>query len=83
MQLTIELNTGFPMKELEKGLKVCNPIGRTTISTNQTDPPLQPPDLPGTKPRTRVHMEGPMAPATYVAEDGLVRHQWEERPLVL
>jgi hypothetical protein len=28
-------------------------------------------------------MEGPMAPATYVAEDGLVRHQWEERPLIL
>jgi hypothetical protein len=24
-----------------------------------------------------------MAPAVYVAEDGLVRHQWEERPLVL
>jgi len=28
-------------------------------------------------------MEGPMAPATYVAEDGLVGHQWEERTLVL
>ena len=24
-----------------------------------------------------------MAPAAYVAEDGLVGHQWEERPLVL
>jgi hypothetical protein len=24
-----------------------------------------------------------MAPAVYVAEDGLVGHQWEERPLVL
>jgi hypothetical protein len=24
-----------------------------------------------------------MAPASYVAEDGLVGHQWEERPLVL
>jgi hypothetical protein len=23
-------------------------------------------------------MEGPIAPAAYVAEDGLVRHQWEE-----
>ena len=31
----------------------------------------------------RVHMEGPMAPATYVAEDGLVGHQWEERLLGL
>ena len=28
-------------------------------------------------------MEGPMAPAAYVAEDGLVSHQWEEKPLVL
>jgi hypothetical protein len=28
-------------------------------------------------------MEGPMAPATYVAEDGLVGHQWVERSLVL
>jgi hypothetical protein len=28
-------------------------------------------------------MEGPIAPVTYVEEDGLVRHQWEERPLVL
>jgi hypothetical protein len=27
-----------------------------------------------------VHMEGLMAPAPYVAEDGLVGHQWEERP---
>jgi len=24
-----------------------------------------------------------MAPSTYVTEDGLVWHQWEERPLVL
>jgi hypothetical protein len=28
-------------------------------------------------------MEGPLAPAVYMAEDGLVRHQWEERPLGL
>jgi hypothetical protein len=31
----------------------------------------------------RVYMEGPMTPATYVAEDGLVCHQWEERPFPL
>jgi len=24
-----------------------------------------------------------MAPAAYVAEDGLVGHEWEEKPLVL
>jgi hypothetical protein len=28
-------------------------------------------------------MEGLMAPGAYVAEDGLVGHQWEKRPLVL
>jgi hypothetical protein len=28
-------------------------------------------------------MMGLMAPAAYVAEDGLVGHQWEERSLVL
>jgi hypothetical protein len=31
----------------------------------------------------RVHMEGPMGPAAYVAEDGLVGSKGEERPLVL
>ena len=31
----------------------------------------------------QIHMEGPMALATYVAEDGLVGHQWEEWPLGL
>ena len=54
MQSTIELIMGSPMEELEKGLKelngVCNPIGRTTISTNQTSPT---PELPGTKPPTK------------------------------
>jgi hypothetical protein len=31
----------------------------------------------------RKHMVGVMALAVYVAEDGLVTHQLEERPLVL
>jgi hypothetical protein len=31
----------------------------------------------------RIHMDQPMAPAAYMAEDGLVGHQWEERPLSL
>ena len=31
----------------------------------------------------RVQMDGPMASAAYVAEDGLLGLQWEERPLVL
>jgi hypothetical protein len=28
-------------------------------------------------------MEGPIALTAYIAEDSLVRHQWEERPLIL
>lgn len=47
---------------------VCNPIGKTTISTTT--------DLPGTK-VPRVHREGPMALAVYVAEAGIVWHQEE------
>ena len=31
----------------------------------------------------RVHIEGPMALASYEAEDGLVGCQWEEPPLGL
>ena len=42
----------------------CNPIGGTTIGTNQYPLEL-------------------MSLATYVAEDGLVGHHWEERPLGL
>jgi hypothetical protein len=42
-----------------------------------------PPELPGTKPPIKEHMVGLMALAAYVAEDGLVGYQWEERPLVL
>jgi hypothetical protein len=48
---------------------VCNPKGETTIGTNQYLPPPRPLEL--------------MSLAAYVAEDGLVGHQWEERPLGL
>jgi hypothetical protein len=51
-------------RDSTKGAKgVCNPIGGTTIWTNQY----------------------PQAVwlVAYVTEDGLVSHQWEERPLVL
>jgi hypothetical protein len=30
-----------------------------------------------------MHMEGPIAPTTYVAEAVLVGHQWEKRCLIL
>jgi hypothetical protein len=37
---------------------------RKNNNINQPDHP----ELPGTKPPTRVHMEGPMSPAAYIAE---------------
>ena len=51
--------------------RVCNLIGRTTVSNNYT--PRASKDLTTNK---RVHMERPMAPAAYLAEEGLVGHQW-------
>jgi hypothetical protein len=44
-----------------------------------------PPELPGTKPPIKdyIHMVGLMDLAVYVAEDGVISHQQEERALVL
>ena len=63
-QPTTGLSTGSPKKDLKdlRSWRGLQPIWRTTISTNQT---------PQTPPDQRVHMEGPMAPATYVAESGI------------
>ena len=63
------------MEELEKGLnegaeEVSSPMERATVS--QTRAPRAPGDWTTNQ---RVHMEGPMALATYVSEDGLVGHQ--------
>ena len=57
-----------------KELKGFEPHRRNNMNQPVT------PELPGTKPPIK---KNPMAPAAYVAEDGLVSHQWEERPLVL
>jgi hypothetical protein len=56
---------------------MCYPIGRT-ISSKQI-----PPELQGLKHQPRSTHGGACDPAAYVAEDGLVGDQWEERPLVL
>jgi hypothetical protein len=45
-------------------------------SANWSDPL---PSSLGLTTNQRVHMEGPMAPASYVAEDGLVGHRWDQR----
>ena len=72
------------MEELEKGLKklrgFAGPWGGWAQQLNRTDHLKLPGDWITNQ---RVHMEGPTAPATYVAVDGLVGHQWEEWPLVL
>jgi hypothetical protein len=82
MQPTIELSMRTPLEELGKGLKelkgVCNPIGRTTISTNQNPQSSQ-----GLNYQPRSKHGGTHGSDTYVAEDGLICLQWEERPLVL
>jgi hypothetical protein len=41
-----------------------------------------PPELPGTEPPIKENTTvGLMALAAYLSEDGLVGHQWAERPL--
>jgi hypothetical protein len=51
-------------KSTQEAKRVCNPLGGTTIWTNQYPPRA-------------------VSLAAYVAEEGLVNHQWEDRPLVL
>ena len=71
-----------PVAELEKQLKELR-----EFSASWGKQQCQPSRLPGAPgvwtTNQRVHMEGPMAPATYVAEDVLVGHQWDEGPLGL
>ena len=52
--------------------RVCNPSGENN-SVNRPDPPGAPGDWITNQ---TVHMEGLMALAAYVAEDGFVGHQW-------
>jgi hypothetical protein len=54
---------------------VCNPIERT-----KNQPTSCTRTLWGLNHKQRELMGGTMAPAAYVAEDGLVGHQWEEGP---
>jgi hypothetical protein len=67
------------IEELEKGLKELK--GFVTHKKNKNINQIDPPELPETKPPIRVHMVEPMAPVSYVAEHGLVGHQWKELPL--
>ena len=70
------------MEELEKGLKELR--GSAVPWREQQCQQARPLGAPGdSTTNQRIHMERPMTLATCVAEDGLVGHQWEERPLGL
>ena len=64
---------GFPMEELEKELKELKHHRESNNINLANSQGLN----------QKVHIERPMAPAGYVAEDRLIWHQWEERHLVL
>jgi hypothetical protein len=67
------------MEELEKRLKKLK--GVAAPWREQQCQQARIPGAPGDwVTNQRIHMEQPMVLATYVAEDGLVGHQWEERP---
>jgi hypothetical protein len=76
------LSTGTPVEELEKGLKELR--GFSAPRGEQQCQLTRHPGAPGDwTTNQRIHMEGSRAPATYVVEDGLVGHQWEEWSLSL
>jgi hypothetical protein len=64
------------MEELEKGLKELKGFATHRINKNINQPDH--PELPEPKPPTKeyIHLEVPMDPIAYVAEDGLVGYQW-------
>ena len=67
------------MKELEKGLKELRTF--TAPWREQQCQQARSSRAPGDwATNQRIHMGGPMVLVTYVAEDGLVGHQWEKRP---
>ena len=81
MQAAIGLSTGSLMEGLEKGMKELRgfaaPLWGATLSTGQTPHTKAPRNWTSNQ---RIQMEEPRGPATYVAEDGFVGHQWEEQP---
>ena len=69
------------MEELEKGLKELK--GFAAPEKDQYEPTSTPRAPRDQNTNQRKHLVGLMAPAAYVAEDGLICYQWEERPLFL
>ena len=70
------------MEELEKGLKELRWFA--ALCEEQQCQLARPPGAPGDwTTNQRILIERTMALVSYVAEDGLVEHQWEEGPLGL
>jgi hypothetical protein len=70
------------MEEMEKGLKELR--GFAASWGEQQCQQARPPGAPGDWTTIqRMYVERPMPLATYVAEDGIVGHQWKEKPLGL
>jgi hypothetical protein len=82
LQPTIGLGSGSLMEELDKGLKELRAYA-ASWGKKQCQPARTPGASGHWTTNQRVHMEGSMALAAYVAEDGLVGHQWEELTLDL
>jgi hypothetical protein len=56
---------------------------RKNNDIKELDPTPPPRALRDSTTNQGVHMKQPMAPAIYVTEDSLLRHQWVEKSLVL
>ena len=80
-QPSIGLSSSSPVEEVEKGSRSWRGL-HSHLWNNSMNQPV-PAELPGTKPPTEEHMEGPMALVLYVVEDGRLGHQCEKRPFVL
>jgi hypothetical protein len=64
------------MEELGEGLKELKGFA-TPKQIQPTRPPRSPRDKTT---HQKVHMEGPMTPSAYAAEDWLIWYQWEGMP---
>jgi hypothetical protein len=78
-QPTIGLSKGFLMEEKLKELRGFTALWRE----QQWQQARAPGPSEGWNTNKIIHMEVLIAMTTYVAEDGLYPHQWEERPLNL
>jgi hypothetical protein len=89
LQPTIGLSSGVPDGGVGEGTEgICSPMEcqqcQQARHTNTTHTHIHTPlSSQGLDTNQRIHKERPMALAIYVAEDDLVGHQWEERPLGL